>query len=497
MQKQIFIGLLIAVFLLIAGITFVATRADDVLGGGSGIASTTATIDNNGPVIQALSFSTVAYGADDLTSSGILPNIGADRVIHVTGVISDANGEGDIATTTLVFYRSLAASSCSADKNNCYRNSVCTVSAAYGTSDEVAYDCPVTLAYWTDATDTGGRYPSQVWKGRVVVSDLGGDFDIREGDVEVNSLLALTIPTSINYGTRVLGELSTATSNVDMVLTQRGNAASDVEVSGVPMVCAVFGQISTSGQAWALTSVGYASSTQLTGLPVGTGRNIGYRDSESVELVASLYWNIGIPGSGVKGLCTGTDTLAIIANQTIAPEVTAPRVVADGTRSLFVSVTGDVWAWGGGFAPGSYPNGFVRNASSSGVWWMNVDARGEELVHAVNSDGDVYDVTGDIANLAVRADVDSVAEIRGTSGGAIARKTDGTLWARGTNTRGQLGLGDTDPRTNFTQIGTDTDWAYVDAGSNFVLAVKTDGTLWAWGAKQLGSIGLCAKCGRS
>jgi alpha-tubulin suppressor-like RCC1 family protein len=37
-------------------------------------------------------------------------------------------------------------------------------------------------------------------------------------------------------------------------------------------------------------------------------------------------------------------------------------------------------------------------------------------------------------------------------------KTDGTLWAWGYGAQGQLGQGDTNPRSSPTQVGTQTYW---------------------------------------
>lgn len=47
----------------------------------------------------------------------------------------------------------------------------------------------------------------------------------------------------------------------------------------------------------------------------------------------------------------------------------------------------------------------------------------------------------------------------GSSSAAIL--DDGTLWVVGANSDGELGLGDTTNRTEWTQLGTDTDWAKV------------------------------------
>ena len=66
---------------------------------------------------------------------------------------------------------------------------------------------------------------------------------------------------------------------------------------------------------------------------------------------------------------------------------------------------------------------------------------------------------------------------------------DGTLWAWGANSYGQLGIGNTTPQNSPVQVGTATDWQSVQAGYFSTLALKTDGTLWAWGRNLDGQLG--------
>ena len=64
----------------------------------------------------------------------------------------------------------------------------------------------------------------------------------------------------------------------------------------------------------------------------------------------------------------------------------------------------------------------------------------------------------------------------------VAIKDDGTLWAWGRNSYGQLGNGTTDDKYIPAQVSGDT-WISVvsSAMSDNTVAIKSDGTLWAWG----------------
>jgi alpha-tubulin suppressor-like RCC1 family protein len=72
---------------------------------------------------------------------------------------------------------------------------------------------------------------------------------------------------------------------------------------------------------------------------------------------------------------------------------------------------------------------------------------------------------------------------------SMAIKTDGTLWATGNNSSGQLGLGTTTNVSTLTQVGTATHWSKVCCGKDFTLALDTNGTLWAWGDNTSGQLG--------
>ncbi|QJD83839.1 RCC1 domain-containing protein [Cohnella herbarum] len=73
-----------------------------------------------------------------------------------------------------------------------------------------------------------------------------------------------------------------------------------------------------------------------------------------------------------------------------------------------------------------------------------------------------------------------------------ALKNDGTVWTWGSNRYGALGYDTQDPlkpQPVPSQVPDVSDIASIAAGSTHVVALKTDGTVWAWGSNEEGQLG--------
>ena len=174
---------------------------------------------------------------------------------------------------------------------------------------------------------------------------------------------------------------------------------------------------------------------------------------------------------------------------------------------LAVKTDGTLWSWGYGWQGGLGHNNNGAGARKdspvqvgSATDWNKV-AMDQATSYMTKTDGTLWAMGNNSAgNLGQndRTQRSSPVQIPGTtwnyiqsglSNGPMATKTDGTLWSWGYNTKGELAQNN---RTNYSspvQVGSDTTWALpLVAFSKTHACTKTDGTLWIWGDSDLGQL---------
>ncbi len=86
--------------------------------------------------------------------------------------------------------------------------------------------------------------------------------------------------------------------------------------------------------------------------------------------------------------------------------------------------------------------------------------------------------------------ISQVVDIAGNASHTLVLHQNGTVWVSGQNDYGQLGLGDTIARNVFTQIPGLSDISKIGAGLNHSFAISaSNGTVWAWGSNNRGQLG--------
>ncbi|CAM0911580.1 unnamed protein product [Alopecurus aequalis] len=138
--------------------------------------------------------------------------------------------------------------------------------------------------------------------------------------------------------------------------------------------------------------------------------------------------------------------------QRCALKLKVRQVAAGGTHSVVLTQEGHVWTWGQPWPP------------------------------------------GDIKKISTPVRVQGLEQVRMIAVGAfhnLALSEDGILWAWGNNEYGQLGIGDTQPRSQPIHVEGLSDLSLVDiaAGGWHSAALTKDGEVYAWGRGEHGRLG--------
>ncbi len=216
-----------------------------------------------------------------------------------------------------------------------------------------------------------------------------------------------------------------------------------------------------------------------------------------------LPYAIGYNTNGQLGDGTGFDA-AITRAISFVNEYA--KVSAGERNTLFIKTNGTMWSCGrnvGAIGNGSFADVSVTPPVQigAGFSWTDVSC-GYQYGLAVRQDGTLWawgrtDNNGSLGDGTNTASASLIqigtdtnwSKVYAGELHSMAIKTNGTLWAWGSNVYGYLGDGTTVSKNSPVQVGVDTNWASVALGDRHSLGIKTNGTLWAWGynnASQLG-----------
>ena len=309
------------------------------------------------------------------------------------------------------------------------------------------------------------------------------------------------------WGDNLYGPLGDGTTTRSLVPVQVKN------LSGVTAVAAGWDHslgLKSDGTVWAWGRNGSGQlgngTTTNSSLPVRVSNLSGViaiaaGASHSLALKSDgTVWAWGNNGEGELG--NGTKNSSVPVQVKNLAGVTA--IAAGSSHSLARKSDGTVWAWGNN-AAGELGNGGSKNSTVpvqvKNLTGATAVAGGASFSLALKSDGTVwswgsnaYHTLGDgtlnwssvpvrVGNLTAVTKISTCASALDS----IALKTDGTVWAWGDNTFGNLGTGTTASTLVPVQSTITSATAVAATASSF--AITSDGATWGWGYNHDGELG--------
>jgi alpha-tubulin suppressor-like RCC1 family protein len=305
-----------------------------------------------------------------------------------------------------------------------------------------------------------------------------------------------------------------------------------------------------SGAATPQISAGYAHSVELksngtvwtwgdnSGYQLGLGSGFTASYSSVAEQVSGISGVIAVAagqdhtlalksdgtvwawGENNHGQLGNTDLVGTASYSNVPIQVSIPIpsnvpviAIAAGTEfSMALDNSGTVWAWGlnDNSQLGSstlFPTDqyvpvkittlpVITQIAAGQSHALVVDTNGSVWAWGNNSNGQLGIGATDITSYSTfpvqinPSVLSGVASVAAGDLNSFALKSDGTVWAWGLNAAGQLGIGsntDSDvpvPVSTFTGGVTG-----ISAGYSQTIALKSDGTIWAWGGNAAGELG--------
>jgi alpha-tubulin suppressor-like RCC1 family protein len=233
----------------------------------------------------------------------------------------------------------------------------------------------------------------------------------------------------------------------------------------------------------------------------------GYNHSLGLRTTGTA-WAWGLNTSGQLGDNTGTNKSSPVS--VVGDFTDWCQLSGGGCHSLGTRQNGTIWSWGNNccqqlghstactctrFSPVSVVGGFTDWCQVSAGWRFSLGLRQNGTAWAWGQNS-----TGQLGNGTVPSALGSPGSVVGgftdwcqvSAGGghSLGTRQNSTAWAWGRNTNGQLGDDATAQKPSpVSVVGGFTDWCQVSAGYNHSIGARQNSTAWAWGCNTNGQLG--------
>jgi hypothetical protein len=192
--------------------------------------------------------------------------------------------------------------------------------------NNATYTCTIDMQFDADPTDANTPWTSEYWRAYIEATDgsLTGSGYSPADAPDVNSLLALDVTNSINYGSLNPGDKNDPLDKITTV-TATGNISLDVTLYGTNMCTdyptCIDHTIAVGKQKYALsTSTAYSSGTALLVDPGAEAElNCPKTTDSANKQTKDIWWGIEIPNPQAVGSYSGQNTFIGVKSETPWP----------------------------------------------------------------------------------------------------------------------------------------------------------------------------------
>ncbi|NOK38261.1 kelch-like protein [Corallococcus exercitus] len=412
---------------------------------------------------------------------------GASTSLSVTVTVSTGNGQASI-NVSFNTWPQVARVTASPSSVAVGQATTATASASDADGDSLSYTWTASCAgTWTNATAATASFtPSEVPAGGTCTLTVVAK-DNRGGQGQGS----LTVYVASSPGTaRFPPELVETFQSVATVPAAGGTVVFRVRARAPQPSVMSFIWTTSTGTLGTATSTASTSEVLWTApacVPSGTSPTVTATVTNALGLSASYTFSIQGGSTCAAGLVT--------------------RLAAGYGHTLALKQDGTLWAWGindeGQLGDGT-TTGRRTPVQVQGLTGVMAVAAGYGHTLALKQDGTLWtwgrNVEGQLgdgtnATTPRRSTPGRVPGLTGVTAiaagwvHAFALKQDGTFWAWGENSYGQLGDGSNTNRDAPVNVFGLTGVTAIAAGYHHTLVLKQDGTLWAWGENSYGQLG--------
>jgi alpha-tubulin suppressor-like RCC1 family protein len=262
-------------------------------------------------------------------------------------------------------------------------------------------------------------------------------------------------------------------------------------------ICGILGDSTIVSKSSPVSVVG--GFTDWCQLSAGTCHSLGVKQDGT-----AWAWGLGTCGRlGDNTVVAKSSPVSVVGGFTDWCQVSAGL----GYHSLGVRQNGTAWGWGcngsgrlGNNAtadrssPVSVVGGFTdwSQVSAGNAHSLGVRQNGSAWAWGLGTSGQLGDNTAVAKSspVSVVGGFTNWCQVSAGSIHSLGVRTNGSLWAWGSNLTGRLGDGTAVSRSSpVSVVGGFTDWCQVSAGGAHTIGIRTNGAAWAWGSNGSGRLG--------